>query len=300
MALHKIKDFNPDYRSHFDGRDILSYDVYSGNDKVGSVKDLLVDETGRFRYFVVDTGPWIFGKSVLLPMGQVRLDHNDKRVYASGLTREQVENLPEYDQNATLDYDYEERVRNVYRPTAMSSAGTSAPVEAAGTVNQNMTGRRTQYDRNSYRYDEHDPALYNLNDRDHQSIRLYEERLVATKTRQKVGEVSVGKHVETETAHASVPIEKERVVVERRAATDTNIDPAADHAFREGEVMRAEVYEERPDIRKETVVREEVNVRKEVDRDTVEANETIRREELDVRGEGNVKNVDKNKNRDRR
>jgi len=46
---------------------------------------------------------------------------------------------------------------------------------------------------------------------------------------------------------------------------------------REGEVAHMQIYEETPDIRKETVVGEEVRIRKEVERDTVEA-QTVRRE----------------------
>jgi stress response protein YsnF len=43
-----------------------------------------------------------------------------------------------------------------------------------------------------------------------------------------------------------------------------------------------DIYEEVPDIRKETLVREEVKIKKVVEQDTVEAQETVRREELDV------------------
>lgn len=55
---------------------------------------------------------------------------------------------------------------------------------------------------------------------------------------------------------------------------------------REGEVARMELYEETPDIHKEAVVREEVRVKKVVDRDTVEAQEKVRREELDIDTDG--------------
>jgi uncharacterized protein (TIGR02271 family) len=48
-----------------------------------------------------------------------------------------------------------------------------------------------------------------------------------------------------------------------------------------------EVYEETADIQKQAFVREEVNVRKEVAHDTVEATETLRREELQVDADGN-------------
>jgi len=62
MALHRIKDFDPDYKNHFENGDIKGLDVYSGSEKVGSIDDVLVDEDGNFRYFVVNTGAWIFGK----------------------------------------------------------------------------------------------------------------------------------------------------------------------------------------------------------------------------------------------
>ncbi len=144
------------------------------------------------------------------------------------------------------------------------------------------------YDRNTYNYQK-EPALYSLNEPSHQTFRLYEERLVANKHRIKTGEVAVGKHIETETARVTVPIQKERVLIERVLPTEagTVIDPN-ELKFQEGEVARIEVYEEMPEIHKEAFVREEVRVKKVVERDTVEAQDTIRREELDVDTAGNL------------
>ncbi|MBF2029031.1 MAG: DUF2382 domain-containing protein [Oscillatoriales cyanobacterium C42_A2020_001] len=303
MALYKIKDFDPDYRDHFD-QDILGFDLYSTDEKVGSVDNLLVDEQGRFRYLVINTGVWIFGKKVLLPIGQSRISFSDRRVYADGLSREQVEHLPEYDESQTVDYEHEERVRGVYRPMATSrvespitgnapinrsaSLDESAPLNMGATPQQrDVVSDRdlSAYDRNTYSYDR-DPDLYNLDERNHQNLRLYEERLIANKTRQKTGEVRVGKHVETETARVSVPIEKERVVIDRTSPVDAVATPGAGD-FHEGEVARIEVYEETPDIRKEAFVREEVRVRKEVDRQNVDAEETLRKERLDIDTDGN-------------
>ncbi|MBD3884484.1 DUF2382 domain-containing protein [Phormidium tenue FACHB-886] len=268
MALHKIKDFDPDYRSHFDGQDMLEYDLYSGNDKVGSIDDLLVDDQGNFRYFVINTGAWIVGKKVLLPIGRARINNADRRIYADGLTRQQVEALPKYDSDMTIDYDQEEKVRGVYRPTT-------------GVADA------TLYDRSTYTYDR-DPALYGVNDRDHLNLKLYGERLVANKIRRKTGEVAVGKRVETETVRASVQVEKERVVVERVTPTDATATTADAAAFQGGEVVRMEVYEETPDIRKEAFVREEVRINKEVDRELINVDETVRREELDLGKQGNA------------
>ena len=117
-----------------------------------------------------------------------------------------------------------------------------------------------------------------------ENIKLHEERLVADKERTKAGEVSVGVRIETETARVSVPVEKERIVVER--INPTNLGEVSTTEFSGGEVARMEVYEESADIQKQAFVREEIRVRKEVERDTVEASETIRREELDVDVDG--------------
>ena len=123
---------------------------------------------------------------------------------------------------------------------------------------------------------------------DAESLKLYEERLVVDKDRHKAGEVAIGKHVETETAEVAVPVEKERIVVERRDATGNTVVNPGSVDFREGEVARVDLYEETASIDKQAFVREEVNVRKEVERDTVQASETIRREELDIDADGNV------------
>jgi stress response protein YsnF len=122
MPLHRLKDYYPNYREtladgHMDK--ITRYSVYTqGDDKVGSTKDLLVDDSGSFRYLVVDTGPWIFGKNVLLPIGLARFDYDNGRVYVDGLTKSQVEDMPEYNDDIVVDDRYEDRVRTIYQPIA--------------------------------------------------------------------------------------------------------------------------------------------------------------------------------------
>ena len=280
MALLKIADLYPNYKEDlFGGDDIKNSAVYDyNNDKIGSVYDIIVDETGRFRYLVIDTGFWIFGKKVLLPVGRASIDYSDKRVYASGLTKEQAENLPEYDDDMTIDYDYEERVRMVYRGIEYDKNDTAYAQET------------TDYDSSVYSYDQ-EPNLYAYQEETdgHQSLKLYEERLVTNKERFRSGKVTVGKRVETETATASVPIERERVVIERNNVTNVREVEPGEATFNDGEVARLEVYEESADIEKKAFVREEVSVRKEVERDTVSAEETVRREELELETQGEVR-----------
>ena len=129
--------------------------------------------------------------------------------------------------------------------------------------------------------------MYTADVDDSHPIRLYEERLIADKNVVKTGDVVVGKRVETETANVSIPVEKERVVIERTAPT-TSVAGTTAHNFNDGEVARVEVYEEQAAIRKETVVSEEVNVRKEKTQEMASEQATIRREELDVQTDGNA------------
>lgn len=261
MPLYKLEEFDPNYRETFGGADVKALELYTESGMlVGSIADALVDQDGRFRYLVVSTNLDATHKKILLPIGLSHINYPAKRVYVDGLSKEQVANLPEYHENLVLDEDYEEKVRNVFRSLTTDVV----------------------YERENYSYQQ-EPDLYNLNDQYHQTFRLYEERLIANKQRVKTGEVAVGKHIETETTRVRVPVQKERVVIERvkPTAADTIVDPK-EVKFQGGEVARIEVYEETPEIRKQAFVREEVKVRKVIEQETVEAQDTIRREELDI------------------
>ena len=304
MALIKFKDAYPNYREAFRNSDnpeaahFDEYSVYSGNEKVGSIKDALFEQnTGNIRYLVVDTGFWIFGKNVLLPIGLAHFDYDQRRVYVDGLTKQQVENLPEYKDDMTVDREYEDRVRTSYQDMGITrsrryqgkqynaSEYSAYPGSAAlygsgqSTTNANASAS-TAASADRYDYD-NEPGLYGMDRESHNPIRLYQERLIADKERFKTGSVRIGKHVETETQEASVPVEKERVIVERHqptSTTPTNRTPD----FKDGEVARMDVYAEKADIRKEAFIREEVDVHKEVERYTVSGREKVRREELDI------------------
>ncbi|ACB53996.1 hypothetical protein cce_4648 [Crocosphaera subtropica ATCC 51142] len=271
MALIKIEDYNPNYEdSILHGHRLNSFDLYTSADgnRVGSVRDILVDESGKIRYFIIDTGFWIFGKKVLLPIGLCRIDYTKGRVYASNLTEARVKELPRYDEDTTVDYTYEEKVRNIYPVPERRYAAN-------------------QHDESSYDHDDHDRDLFGVREEDHGILKLYEERLIADKNRQKVGEVAVGKSIETQQAEASVPVENERVVIDRRTPTDPQ-EPVPSHEtdFSNEEVARLEIHEETANIEKEAFVSEEVSVKKEVDRDVVTAQEKLRREKLDLDVEG--------------
>ncbi len=169
MPLKRIKDFDKNYLEAFDGNDIIGFKVYTevSEEIVGSVKDILLDESGYFRYLVIDFGFLIFNKQVMLPVGRCRVDNEQARVYVLDLNRKQAENFPEYNDRVLVDYDYEEQVRSA------ASLRSAAP-----------------YNRDTYNY-EQDPSLYELNDRNHQILKLYQERLMAKKKRDNTGNTAL-------------------------------------------------------------------------------------------------------------
>jgi uncharacterized protein (TIGR02271 family) len=120
-----------------------------------------------------------------------------------------------------------------------------------------------------------------------EKIKLYEERLTVNKQRAKTGEVLVGKRVETQTASVSIPVEKERLVIERKNVTGEAVAPGSVH-FGDEEEIKIDLYQETATVDKQAFIREEVNVHKEIETETVQKSETIRREELEIDADGDV------------
>jgi hypothetical protein len=81
--------------------DIKGFKVEATDGEIGKV-DEATYEVGSSS-IVVDTGPWIFGRKVVLPAGMIEtLDLEDGKVRVR-LTKDQIKNSPEYD--STID-DY--------------------------------------------------------------------------------------------------------------------------------------------------------------------------------------------------
>ncbi|MER7207448.1 PRC-barrel domain-containing protein [Streptosporangium sp. NPDC000239] len=92
--------------------DIAGYHVEATDGKIGSV-DEATYEVGE-SYIVVDTGPWIFGKKVLLPAGTVtRIDPQERRVHVSR-TKEEIKNAPEFDEANFKEPVYRDTVGEYY------------------------------------------------------------------------------------------------------------------------------------------------------------------------------------------
>jgi len=92
--------------------DLTGYEVEATDGSIGKV-DEATYETGR-SFLVVDTGPWIFGKKVMLPAGVVRsVDETDKRIFVNR-TKDQIKDSPEYDDSMLDDESYRSRLGSYY------------------------------------------------------------------------------------------------------------------------------------------------------------------------------------------
>ena len=78
--------------------DLDGFDVAALDGDIGKVDEATYDVGSS--YIVVDTGPWIFGKKVLIPASAiVRADLDNRKVFLR-LTKDQIKGSPEFDKAA--------------------------------------------------------------------------------------------------------------------------------------------------------------------------------------------------------
>jgi hypothetical protein len=86
--------------------------VEASDGSIGKIDESTYDAGSS--YVVVDTGPWIFGKKVMLPAGVIdRVDYDGERVFVA-LAKEQIKNAPEFDDSTYRDETYRSRVGSYY------------------------------------------------------------------------------------------------------------------------------------------------------------------------------------------
>jgi len=97
------------------GKDLTGFTVEAIDGHIGKIDQATMDVGSS--YVVVDTGPWIFGRKVMLPAGTIdRVDWNDEKVYVDR-TKDQIKDSPELT-DADLDNpEYRDRLGTYYGDT---------------------------------------------------------------------------------------------------------------------------------------------------------------------------------------
>ena len=225
--------------------------------RIGTIDAIyLDDQTSQPEWALVNTG--LFGtKASFVPLAQATQTDQDVRV---PYDKQLVKDAPRIDSDQHLS---EAEERQLWRHYGLD---------------YDRTTRRRATDRGAVGRDVSGPTT------DDAMTRSEEELRVGTTERER-GRVRLRKYVTTEQVQRTVPVQRERVRVEREPITDANLDAATsgpDISEEEHEVI---LREEEPVVEKRVVPKERVRL----DKDTVtgeeRVTEEVRKEQIDVQNE---------------
>jgi hypothetical protein len=96
-------------------RDVGGYEIQARDGEIGAVDDFLIDDhSWTIRWVVVDTARWLPGKKVLVSPEWVDAVAWGDRALRVALTRDQIQNAPEYDPDEPVRREYEVRLFEYY------------------------------------------------------------------------------------------------------------------------------------------------------------------------------------------
>jgi hypothetical protein len=95
---------DPSLATSLTQQQVIGYEVEALDGSIGKIDDATLETDSG--HVVVDTGPWIFGKKVMLPAGVLRnVDHNNKKVFVNR-TKDEIKDAPEFDDSMRNDENY--------------------------------------------------------------------------------------------------------------------------------------------------------------------------------------------------
>jgi len=308
-----------------DARNIIGTTACDSNgDKIGKVGQLFLDdETGRPEFVTVNTG--LFGtKETFLPIAEASISGDqlvvpftkDKvkdapNVDADGghLDRPEEQRLYEYYgmsyDKGTSDYDtttsgfdttttgrdtttsgYDDSTAGGVAGTAGGvggTAGTRGTTDTRGTsgtagTTGGTTGGLGDNDRGTEGYDTSGPTTDDAMTRS-------EERVDVGTTSREAGRVRLRKYVTTEEETHTVPVRKEKAVLEREPVTDANIGDATSGPDLSDEEHEVVLNEEQVTVDKTVQPVERVRLGTETVTDEETVTESVRKEHIEADGD---------------
>jgi uncharacterized protein (TIGR02271 family) len=225
--------------------------------RIGSIDAIyLDDQTGQPEWALVNTG--LFGtKASFVPLAQATQSDSDVRV---PYDKQLVKDAPRVDPDGHLS---EAEERQLWRHYGLDyDRTTRRRATGRGAVGRDTSGPTT------------DDAM----------TRSEEELRVGTAERER-GRVRLRKYVTTEQVQRTVPVQRERVRVEREPITDANLDAATSGPEISEEEHEVILREEDPVVEKRVVPRERVRLDKDTVTDQERVAEEVRKEQIEVQGE---------------
>jgi hypothetical protein len=94
------------------GTDLSGFEVEALDGGIGKVDEATYEVEAS--YLVIDTGPWIFGKKVMIPAGVVdRVDLDEQKIYVNR-AKDEIKSAPEFDESRYRDEAYRGEVGSYY------------------------------------------------------------------------------------------------------------------------------------------------------------------------------------------
>ena len=259
--------------------------VDPAGDKLGTIDAIyLDDETGQPEWATVTSGLFS-AKTAFVPLAQAQDTGDSVQV---PYDKQQVKNAPVMPADGTLSQDDEAQL---YRHYGLEySEHRSDSGLPAGERDRDGDDVYDEVEDRTVGRDTAGPTT------DDAMTRSEEELRVGTTQRER-GRVRLRKYVTTEQVQQTVPVQRERVRVEREPITDANLDAATSGP----EISEAEhevvLREEEPVVEKRVVPRERVRLDKDTVTDQERVAEEVRKEQIDVDDDTEVGRRDRRRRR---
>ena len=237
----------------WEGRILIDRD---GN-RIGPIEAIYLDDrTGQPEWALVNTG--LFGtKSSFVPLAQATEADGGVRV---PFDKQLVKDAPRVDPDQHLSEAEEQQLWRHYG------------------LDYNRTTRRRTTGRDAVGRDTSGPTTYDAMTRSEEELR------VGTTERER-GRVRLRKYVTTEQVQQTVPVQRERVRLEREPITDANLPAATSGPEISEEEHEVVLREEEPVVQKRVVPRERVRLDKDTVTDEERVAAQVRKEQIDVHDE---------------
>ena len=296
-------------------REVIGTTAYSADgDKIGKVGQLFLDDqTGRPEFVTVNTG--LFGnKETFIPVSEAT--YNGDRLTVP-FDKSKVSDAPTVDaEGGHLDESEEQRLYEYYGMSYDRSSFDSGTDRDAGYSGTDRDAGGTGTDRDAgYSGTDRDAgdtgtdrdAGYTGTDRDaagfagrdargteghdtsgpttDDAMTRSEESLHVGTTTQETGRVRLRKYVTTEDETHTVPVRKEKAVLEREPVTDANVGAASSGPDLSDEEHEVVLNEERVSVDKTVKPVERVRLGTETVTDEETVSEQVRKEHIEADGD---------------
>ena len=112
MTVAEMWTFQSDTIGTMANVDLRGFKVEARDGNIGKIDEATYEVGGS--YAVVDTGPWIFGKKVMLPAGVIqRIDPEEEKVHVN-LTKDEIKDAPEFDEDTFHTNEYRSTLGTYY------------------------------------------------------------------------------------------------------------------------------------------------------------------------------------------